>query len=82
MPRLDKIRGRVIVFERERYREASERWGRERNICQREDTENKLTDAQFKPCRHSNYSKLDLFSRGKPLSPEAIHYHSSGISVY
>lgn len=65
MPRLlDKIRGRVIVCVRQReremrgrYREASERWGRERNICQREDTENKLTDAQFKPCRHSNYSK-------------------------
>jgi len=31
---------------------------RERNICQREDTENKLTDAQFKSCLHSNYSKM------------------------
>lgn len=44
------------VFVTERGRDGGGQRG-ERNICQREDTENKLTDAQFKPCLHSNYSK-------------------------
>lgn len=62
VPRLlHKIIRRVIVYLWQREGEMGEDRGGERNICQREDTENKLTDAQFKPCLHSNYSKWDLF---------------------
>lgn len=59
---------------------------RERNICQREDSENKLTDAQFKPCLHSNYSKMRFFFFFHEESPSLLKQYTNNpwesLSIY